>query len=278
MNVKPDMVQRSMVFLNQIDWRLRAAAGRNCRRSMLGTGIVLDSLLAYKAADRPALSALLGLGDLPQIVGIAAGSPGEAAGLAVGDRIVAVNGMSSLDLMSREGSEDILPENMLENIGAMPQAEPVRFEIERGGERLARDVDAIAICPGMIAVKVSEAVDAFSDSDNIAVTTGMVSKLGTPDEMAFVIGHELAHILFEDSRHHQISRIRKEDRADLYGVFLARCAGFDPQGAISALEKLKSQAKGRLVIPWIHHSFNQRQKNISSVIHSPINCEDPFPY
>lgn len=270
------MLQRSMILLNQIDWRLRRAAGQRCRRTKMGTGVVLDSLLAYKAAERPAIGALLQLGELPQIVGVAADSPGEMAGLAAGDRVVAVDGLPSMDLMTREGSSYTLPENVLENIGTMSQSALIHFEVERDGKRVSLNAVAVPVCAGMTVLKAARAADAFSDSDNIAVTAGMVSMFDNPDELAFIIGHELAHIIFEDSKIHRISRLRKEERADLYGTFLATCGGFRPEGAIAALGKLKSKARGIPSIPWLHKSFSQRQKVIEAFIARSINCQEEF--
>lgn len=250
-------------------------ASRDCRRKVLGTGIILDSLVAYRAAERPALNALLGLDMSPQVIGIAPESPAERAGLAVGDHIIAIDGLSAMDLMSRKGGRDALPENILENIGDMAPAGPLRFEVERSGKRLTMDVHAIALCQGMVALKHSGKADAFSDRNRIAVTTGLASKLTTPDEMAFIIGHELAHIIFEDSISRKMSRLKKENRADLYGVRLAACAGFKAEGAISALEKLRQSRQG-IVISGTHGSFRQRQHNIKSFLTSPMQCERFF--
>ncbi|WP_242130251.1 M48 family metalloprotease [Sphingobium sp. Sx8-8] len=265
-----------MLLLNDIDWRLKMAAGQNCRYPTLGTGIVLDSLLAYRATERPALATRLGLGEIPQVIGLAHGSPGEAAGLAVGDRITGIGGIPAMDMMLYLGSRDVLPENILRNIADMAPAKPIRFEVERKGEHFGLDVQGIALCGGTVTLKSSHQADAFSDRNNIAVTTGMVSMLETADEMAFIIGHEFTHILFEDSKPQKISRLEKENRADLYGTLLAACAGFDPKGAITALEKLKRRSGLKLDILKTHHGFDRRQKAIRNLLHSIINCEEIF--
>jgi|GEM_PF-857786 len=275
-NAQTNMLWRDTLLLNDINWRLRMVAGQNCRRPVLATGIVLDSLVAYRVAERSALGALLGLSEVPQIIDIAFGSPGEAAGLAVGDRIITIQGVSAQDLMSRQGSRDVLPENILQNIGDMPPSKPLRFEVEREGRHLILDVHGMTLCGGIVALKRSRKADAFSDRNNIAVTTGMISMLDSTDEIAFIIGHELTHILFEDSAPQRISRLDKENRADLYGTLLAACAGFHPESAISALRKLKRRSGLRLGFPATHEGFDRRQKAIRKILHSSKKCNEIF--
>lgn len=59
----------------------------------------------------------------------------------------------------------------------------------------------------------------------LTVTRGSVKKLDK-DELAFVIGHELAHNQFDDM-HNNLFGKYNEDRADFYGRLFAEKAGFN---------------------------------------------------
>lgn len=123
-------------------------------------------------------------------------------------------------------------------------------------------------------------VNAYSvGTENIAMTLGLAEILGeSPDEIAFVLGHELGHIY--QARHGNSLTFdpNKERDADIWGTFFALGAGFDPYAMSGALAKLSmvtgtagflSQTQSyfdNLLIPEAHGSFNDRIANVFSTL------------
>jgi predicted Zn-dependent protease len=139
---------------------------------------------------------------------------------------------------------------------------------------------------------------------SIVVTTGLLQALDlTDDELAFVIGHEIAHCIHGHERIQvgknlligigtalsalffgtrgarwayvlgQLASLRlsrdEEKQADRTGVRLASNAGFDPQAALSLLRKadrLQTQ-----LIPWLsdHPATADRLANVRASVASP---------
>ncbi|XP_067940633.1 uncharacterized protein [Watersipora subatra] len=73
---------------------------------------------------------------------------------------------------------------------------------------------------------------------HVFVHAGLVKVMDNPDQLATVIGHEIAHALL---RHQALlySNLRpREYEADKIGLEMAVQAGFDPKEAISFLSKM----------------------------------------
>ena len=251
-----------------IDWRLRRAALKDCVEPAKGIGMIVDAQNAYAG-----YSTKMG-GDLPEVIGLIPSAAAQGAGLAVGDHIVSIEGVPSSVLMrGPDGAQ--LPENMLMNIDRLTGHERLHLEIERLGIRRQIDLAAEEICSGLTIVRQSGRRDAYSDLHNIAITTGLLDRLSTDDQIAFIIGHELAHTIFADSDGNGLSRIEKEKRADLYGVHVAACAGFDPIQAIKALATVRSSNIAP-ILSFTHPSYKWRQQAVAEYLTEAQDCEEPF--
>jgi predicted Zn-dependent protease len=112
------------------------------------------------------------------------------------------------------------------------------------GERVANGTGIEA----RIMVVDEKRPDAYVYPDKtIVITTGLAQLARSDDEIAFVIGHELAHITKEHCREEGILSIlsnpsladweRREIEADINGINYARKAGYEP----SSSEKLLSR-------------------------------------
>lgn len=62
-------------------------------------------------------------------------------------------------------------------------------------------------------------IEAYASPWGIYVTQGMLN-FTTKDELAMVLGHELTHYLYQDSRHHP--SVAQELRADHYGYKMCK--------------------------------------------------------
>ncbi len=132
-----------------------------------------------------------------------------------------------------------------------------------------------------IGVQSSNTLNAYTDGKRIVVTSGMMQALQTDDQKAFVIGHELAHILAD---HVNKTRLRRtglgvvdylvrermvsdnpalgainsvglglidkhfsrniEYQADELGIQLMQQAQYNPQAAVEVLNILQRQSRG----------------------------------
>lgn len=77
-------------------------------------------------------------------------------------------------------------------------------------------------------------VNAESDGNNIHIFSGIIAYARNPDEIALVIGHELAHILLH---HTGNSTIPMEYAADHWGAIYMQKAGFNVCHGAQILKK-----------------------------------------
>ena len=113
--------------------------------------------------------------------------------------------------------------------------QPLRFQIGRIGEVRTVDVDYVSQCAYSFQRVRSDDIAARSEGTRIYVTTGMLRFAADDDDLATILGHELAHHILEYLEKYGTprtteTRLRDEREADHLGVYLAARAGFDISG------------------------------------------------
>ncbi len=217
-----------MERLAEVGFRLQRAAAPLCREQASGTGIVLDFIGAYQEKDRPAVSALLGMSQLPQIAAVVEGSPGEKAGLMPGDDVVAVNGKPVLELLAEQKDAALFADFLAGYLADQARDTPIMLQISRDGRRSMVAVVTVPVCRANVVIKTDSGVSAYTDGKGVAVSSGLIEFTRNDDELALVVGHELGHLVVEDGDARSLSERRwMEDRADILGVRLSHCAGYD---------------------------------------------------
>lgn len=81
----------------------------------------------------------------------------------------------------------------------------------------------------------SSIINAWTDGEQVTITTGLLNIMKTQDEVALVLGHELGHIINYDILHDAmeqylkvpLNQSYKEASADKVGAFIMMRAGFD---------------------------------------------------
>ncbi len=163
------------------------------RTAYLHTGMLTASAGDFRADQRDAARKIFGSASLhaeanePFVYWVLPDSPAAKAGIEVGDRIVAVGGSSV-------GPDEKASEHLgtlLRQHGRADHA--VTFTLVRGGTPMAVDITPENTCDYAFSVRRSDRVNAFADGSGVAVTTGMLRFVGSEDELALVLGHELAH-------------------------------------------------------------------------------------
>lgn len=174
--------------LDRVGSRVLAAAAQLCGEKVTaGTGARAVITENFKEEWRGTAARIFDLGKEPVILYVLAGSPAETAGLRAGDRILGLAGKKvDRGENARMAWEALLRENLR-------PGQPVAVALSRGGETLSVSLVPEARCDYPIQADENDAVNAWADGKRIAITYGMLRFAETDDELALVIGHELAH-------------------------------------------------------------------------------------
>lgn len=226
----PIALRHAMQRVADVEWRLHEAAGQRCPVMAPATGIVTDSLDAYDGGTREEIARILGMTDLVQVAAVAAGSPAAAAGIVPGDAIETINGRPSGAADTAPGKADTAALRAMALMAALPAGQSAQFTLSRGGKTFSVSLTPPLRCAARIYVNTDNALKAYSDGVNMAMTARIVDFTQSQDELAIIAGHELAHAIAEDDGKGGMGRRRAmEDRADAIGTDLAACAGYDPR-------------------------------------------------
>lgn len=219
--------------LADVGFRLNLAAAPLCSTSAAGTGIVLDHIEAYSPADRDAVRALLSMTDAPQIAALAMNSPASRAGTRVGDDILAIDGQLTSDLLAASPDRSIFADELETRLALTPPGRMIHLLLRRDSRSFEVEIAPVRTCSARFVIKTDKGFDAFSDGKNVALSRKLIDFARNDDELALIAGHELGHIVNKDGDAHSLGERRNmEDRADLLGADLARCAGYDLQAGV----------------------------------------------
>lgn len=195
-------------------------------------GMRIHTLGQYGAAVRADAKALFGLGDYPAILTLSNDSAADKAGLKAGDWIVSVDGA---DMKAGAGYEGVARfDAALEAALAKP---PAMLVIERSGERRTISLSGLPGCASRVELVPGKKLNAAADGKIVQITSGVIGETRGDDELAFVIGHEMAHNILGhavrlDRTGRSTANIRAtETGADLLALKLMKSAGYDPMAA-----------------------------------------------
>jgi hypothetical protein len=176
--------------------------------------------------------------------------PAGKAGVEIGDQVVAVNDEFVGQRGANAASEII-------QRATRARIQPLTLTVSRAS--FVREVNLWAVPSCRLIVKLvdSPVVNAFSDGSHIVVTSGLLAFVRSPDELAWVLAHEIGHHALEHSNRaklqdvlnrfltatvgeapHKLVQIEAERQADQFGAHLLVRAGFDLQKARSFLERV----------------------------------------
>jgi Zn-dependent protease with chaperone function len=129
-------------------------------------------------------AARLGLSEQVRVWTVVAGLPAESAGLRTGDLILAAGGKSLED-----------GKDLSSAIHDTDRTGVISVRIRSSGESEERDVTVhgASACSYPVTVGDQETINAMADGDQVVITKGMMRFATTDDELALVIGHEIAH-------------------------------------------------------------------------------------
>ncbi|MCY1670489.1 M48 family metalloprotease [Novosphingobium sp. SL115] len=243
----------------QIEWRLRRAAGESCAVSTPDIGVVIDDPRDYAAADRPLLRQALAMDQDPVFAGVAMGSPAQQAGLQQGDTLMTINGRSARELGDSRDKGETASTAVARHLRTALADGATDLAIRRGEQSVALRIAPVVHCGIRVILQARQGIDAHSDGRNVAVSTGLVTFAQTDAQLALAIAHEFGHAIARHGKPKGLKeRRRMEDEADLIGIRLTTCAGYDAEQAMVLFSRLGK----RDVLSWLraptHRSFGAR--------------------
>lgn len=243
----------------EIAFRLATAARARCPVLSPSFGLALQHLGQFTLADRPAAVAQYALDKGPGVLAVMPGGPAASAGVSAGDILLAINGtavppptglQNKFDQTASRARTDAL----LDLLDQAAAHSPVTLSLLRGQARLDRSVTPVFACPSRVYLARSRQLNAFADGRHVFLTTKLLDYTKTDDELAFVIGHEMAHNILGHAAVVRAAKAgagvaslrtsavvrRTEREADLLSTDLLLDAGFRTEGAASVLRALDS--------------------------------------
>jgi membrane-associated protease RseP (regulator of RpoE activity) len=222
-----------------ITQRILAANAAACPKQSRQYGLVVARLDdASSPQVRAALTSALGLQDAPTALAVVPGSAAALAGLREGDRITAIGG-------TRWPEEQPAPPGarkaFWDALQAGQQAATMQVDAERDGQALTVTLTGKLACTASVFLIEHKSVNATTFGSRIEVHSALEALLDDEAELAFIISHELAHVILEHTgpgkeaqvKDHAV-RQRIEVEADTLGVLLMARAGYEPAAAALA--------------------------------------------
>ncbi|HEX2764714.1 MAG TPA: M48 family metallopeptidase [Allosphingosinicella sp.] len=230
-------------------YRLALAGRPLCRETWPLTGILFHHLAEYEPADRALMIARHGLDRGPGILAVVAGSPAAQAGVRAGDVLLAVGGGpfpsgAAVARIAKRSKWRALADASEDQLESALRGGPADIRLLRERRQLTVRLDSLPACLGRARLARSTQVNAFATGRTVVMTTSMLAFLRNDDELAVVLGHEMAH----DILHHPATRTeegilaglgikasamwQREAAADRFGLRLMAAAGYDLDAAI----------------------------------------------
>jgi hypothetical protein len=271
--------------LADVGFRLAHLGLPLCRRTAPAAGLLLHHLAEYAVADRDDAVARFGLDRGPGVLAVVARGPAAEAGLRAGDVLLTASDVpfsyapdkadEDRDDAARRGIEAL--EQRLE---AQLAAGPVHLDFLRDGRPATATIAAVPGCAARVRLARSDQLNAFARRGYAIMTTRLLEFLESDDELAIVLGHEMAHVILGHPeqldaagvprgllRHFgkNASRVKAtEIEADRLGLRLAWAAGYDISAAVPFWRRYAARAGSGFATT--HPGLKAREKIIAETI------------
>lgn len=170
--------------LTRVAWNINAANAELCEDKVVrGVGLTFLELDDYAKEKREFVKEELGISWRPTVFQVPAGSPGAVGGLRRGDIVLSVAGLKT---ENKKQVREALKE-------AVKKGGDIPVEVERAGQQLSFALKPVPLCDYPVVLDQSQVVNAYADGSRIIVNKGMLKFVRSDDELAGILGHELAH-------------------------------------------------------------------------------------
>lgn len=225
-----------------VAYKLAVTNKRLCRAKLSAQpGFILHSIQQYQSSDRADAARSFGLGAHVGVMAVVAGSPAAAAGLAANDQLLSVNGRSlSVRSIASDGSASrVLVDHAQQILAEEMGRGAVTLRVARGSTSVDLELSAELGCPSNVELALGDEVNAWADGERVVVSAGILGRCASDDDLALVIGHELAHNYLHHRGERAGAAMREgEEDADRLAVSMVIAAAYDVSKADSFLEGL----------------------------------------
>ncbi|MFM5931840.1 MAG: M48 family metalloprotease [Novosphingobium sp.] len=224
--------------INAIGFRLVSANARWCPDTRQASGLLLLDAAAFNV-PASIRSAMALNGDFA-VQAVAPGSPAAAAGIQPGEELLALDGRTVADI-----SAGVAPQNQV-------RLNFVHDEIETALDRRGRvslhfarrhvDLHGVPACHAHFELATS-GKGAEAGSGTVLMSRALLYETRTDDEAAFVLAHELSHLILDHQRRRKAAgksrriALETEREADRLAVWLMDNAGYDASVAPAFLKR-----------------------------------------
>ena len=255
--------------LNAVGFALVAANEPLCRqrgKTRPTIGLTADYFTARDSREwLAALCKFWGVGQGELVVtGVVPGGPAARAGVQRGDVIRSAGGKP----FDSTGKRVNAP-RALDGLSALG---PATLELVRAGRPVTVTIPApVAICASDFRVTLGDAVNAYADGASVRVTYGLMNLFIQDEDLAVVLGHELAHNIlghvWKDASGKTLQKVspEAESEADAVGLYFTARAGFDIKNAPSVWRRLAAQHPESIRTGGAHPSSATRFVDLEAV-------------
>jgi hypothetical protein len=266
-----------------IAFRLMTEGLDLCERRAPQAGLVLHDAAQYSAALRPVAVRHFRLGEGPSISAVVPGGPAALARLRADDALVAVAGvkLEAGGGRARRATYDGVAQAMAA-LDAAFAGGPTELTVRRGERTFDAEIRPVSGCSSEVQLIPSSKMNAEADGHYVQVTSAIVDYVANDDELAVVIGHELAHnilghrakldavgvgtgLLSKFGR--QAARIRAtEIEADRTGLYLMARAGYDIEAAPTFWRRFGREHGPGIFADATHPGWRKREELLKEMI------------
>jgi beta-barrel assembly-enhancing protease len=244
--------------------RLQTANVALCPQKAKVSGISLHALSQYQPSQRSAASAQFGLINHIGIAAVARGSAADGAGIRTGDMLLAIDGEPTPPVTSDAGYAPVArSETMLERALTKPSM-TVTIGRSNGNKAIVGLVGDIG-CASRMQIVAGSAINAQADGRYVQINAKMLEFVTSDDELATIMGHELAHNIL---RHIALKTPSKqaEFAADRMGVWLMARAGYDVDAVIPFWTRFEKRTNAGIFADGTHPSPKKRIAAVAAAV------------
>ena len=252
-------VDRLRARLDRVVHTVLSANAELCEKTAPDLGLRTQSLRSFPKELREGARRELGLGDEPVVIFVRPDSPASKAGFETGDQIYG-EGKTALAAPSKALTQRI--------------KEGAEIMRSRLGQKEIVTISAEESCNYPALLRMSPAINAYANGRSIVVTAGMMNFVKSDDELAYIIGHELAHntqshirkaitnylLSFGGTRYTRIF----EAEADYVGLYYMVRAGYDPSDVEDLWRRLALQSLRPIGRAKTHPAYPSRAVQIEA--------------